>query len=58
MHAGPRLLEALAWLSTAAEDLEAAIDGVTDEFNTEVKQLLTACRNARTIIAEATGRAA
>jgi hypothetical protein len=52
------LIEALAWLATAAEDLEAAIDGVTDQFDCEVKELLDACQNARTAIAEATGRAA
>ena len=39
MHAGPKLLEALAWLATAAEDLDAAIDGVTDEFNPEWEEL-------------------
>src|SRR5579871_2239579 len=33
--AAPLLREALAWLATAAEDLDAAIVGVTDEFNVE-----------------------
>ncbi len=56
--AAPRLIEALNSLATAVEDLEAAIDGVTDQFHTELKELLAACRNARTAIAEATGRAA
>jgi hypothetical protein len=61
MHEGPKLLEALAWLATAAED--AAIDGITDEFNPECEELQTAFRNAREIIARATdqpcrGRAA
>jgi hypothetical protein len=56
--AGPRLIKALDSLATAAEDLEAAIDGVTDQFDCEVNELLDACRNARTAIAEATGRAA
>jgi hypothetical protein len=56
--AAPRLIEALDSLATAAEDLEAAIDSVTDEFNTELKELLAACRNGRFAIAQATGRAA
>jgi hypothetical protein len=56
--AGPRLIEALDSLATAAEDLEAAIDGVTDQFDSELKEVLDACQNARTAIAQARGRAA
>ncbi len=58
MHAGPKLLEALDRLATAAEDLEAAIDGVTDQFDCELTMLLKACRSARADLLEATGRAA
>lgn len=51
--AAPQLREALAWIATAAEDLDAAIDGVTDDFNTEREELQSACANARVAIAKA-----
>ncbi|HWB10545.1 MAG TPA: hypothetical protein VG826_15050 [Pirellulales bacterium] len=47
----PRLKEALAWLATAAEDLEAAMDGVTTEFTREREELAAACRHARDALA-------
>jgi hypothetical protein len=52
--AAPQLREALAWLATAAEDIDAAIDAVTDEFNTEREELQSACSNARVALAKST----
>lgn len=49
--AAPALREALAWLATAAEDLDAAIDGATSEFDIERLELKTACQNARDVFA-------
>ena len=45
--AAPLLRDALALLATAAEDLDAAIDGVTDQFDSERAELDAACCNAR-----------
>ncbi|MGH7194055.1 MAG: hypothetical protein ACREJM_11070 [Candidatus Saccharimonadales bacterium] len=41
------LQETLAWLATAAEDLDASIDGATSEFDLERTELAAACRHAR-----------
>lgn len=49
--AAPALTEALAWLATAAEDLDGAIDGTTNEFNLERDELAAACRHARAALA-------
>jgi len=48
------LRDALARLATAAEDLDAAIDGVTDQFDPERAQLQAACHNARVALATLT----
>jgi len=50
--AAPVLSEALAWLATASEDLDAAIDGATDQFNSERAELQAACHNAREALAK------
>jgi hypothetical protein len=52
--AAPHLREALGWLATAAEDLDAAIDRVTDEFSIERQELQSACSNARVALAKST----
>jgi hypothetical protein len=52
-HAVPALVEALVSLATTAADLDAAIDGVTDQFDDERTELLTACDNALAAIAKA-----
>jgi hypothetical protein len=49
--AAPLLREVLARLLTAAEDLDAAIDGITDQFDAERVELDTACRDARAVLA-------
>jgi hypothetical protein len=51
-RAAPVLREALARLATAAEDLDVAIDGVTDQFDSERAELQDACCNARTVLAK------
>lgn len=50
-HPVPALTEALAWLATAAEDIEAAISGTTSQFALERDELATACRHARAALA-------
>jgi hypothetical protein len=45
------LQEALAWLATAAEDLDAAMDDATAEFAPERTELAAACRHARDALA-------
>ena len=47
----PALQEALAWLATAAEDLDDALDEMPDKFAAERMELAAACRNARDVIA-------
>jgi len=47
----PALLEALAWLATAAEDLDAVLDEAPGQFAAERMELAAACRNARGVIA-------
>ena len=42
---------ALSWVSTAAEDLDAAIDGATTGFEAERSELAAACRHAREALA-------
>ena len=44
------LREALACLATAAEDLNVAIGGVTDQFDAERTELQVACSNARKLL--------
>ncbi|HUY92533.1 MAG TPA: hypothetical protein VMV10_27590 [Pirellulales bacterium] len=43
----PALQEALAWLATAAEDLDVALDETPGQFAAERMELAAACRNAR-----------
>ena len=45
------LQEALAWLATAAEDLEAAMDGETSQFAVERDETAAACGHARDALA-------
>lgn len=52
------LRHALGELLTAAGDLDAAIDGVTDQFDDERMALDAACRTAEAVLAKAAGRAA
>jgi hypothetical protein len=52
--AAPALREALAWVATAAEDLDAAIVGVTDQFDSERVELHSACCHARQVLGECT----
>jgi hypothetical protein len=52
--AAATLRQALAWVGTAAGDLDAAIDGVTDRFDSERVELHSACCNARQVLAEFT----
>lgn len=49
--AAAALHEALAWLATVAEDLDAAIDGATGEFDVERTELHTAFACAREVLA-------
>lgn len=53
--AAPALRQALACLSTAAEDLDAAVDGVTDQFDSERAELHSACCHARRVLDEFAG---
>jgi hypothetical protein len=55
-RAAAELKEALAWLATAAEDIDVAIQGVTDEFDTERMDLDAACCHARDVLAKTTIR--
>jgi hypothetical protein len=52
--AAPELREALVLLATVAEDLDAALDSVTDEFDSEREGLRAACCNARAALTKAT----
>lgn len=48
----------LGELVTVASDLDAAIDGVTDQFDAERRKLMPVLRAAEAVLAKATGRAA
>jgi hypothetical protein len=52
--AAPELLEALHSLLAAAGDIDAAIDGVTDEFDAELATLRSTCVVALAAILKAT----
>jgi hypothetical protein len=52
-NAAPDLLESLTSLVDAAECLDAAIDGVTDQFDPERAEVQAACDNARKALAKA-----
>ena len=52
-NAAPDLLEALTSLVDAVDCLDAAIDGVTDQFDPEREEVQAACDKARKAIAKA-----
>jgi hypothetical protein len=55
-EAAPSLKEVLARLATAAEDLDVALDGITDQFDLERTELQVACLDARKVLIQATTR--